>query len=160
MAELNCEKIVCNTDQRTFKAYLSRWMAATAQLAPFTAAGIMPKLRASAKGAAAQCSGGPDGKTCGKNWAVATWDGISGVEEQMTALAIFGANLLPFVPGPASKDNGGTSKADPNAGTGFDPNEHFDPTKDPVTTGDKAGAAFLTLFILAGVLGFSWWMIT
>ena len=78
----------------------------------------------------------------------------------MTALAIFGANLLQFTSGPVSKDTGGTSKPDPNAGSGFDPNEHFDPTKVTVTTGDKAGAAFLTIIILVGVLGFSWWLIT
>lgn len=80
MVEVACEPIVsCNNDQPSFKAYLSRWLAVTTQLAPFTSSWILPKLLTSAKGAALQCSGGSDGTTCGRKWYQATWDGKYGV---------------------------------------------------------------------------------
>lgn len=65
MQEVACEpQGTCNYDQPSFKAYLSRWMAATMQLAPFTTNFILPKLKASAIGAAGQCSGAREGTPC------------------------------------------------------------------------------------------------
>ncbi|KMU86807.1 mannan endo-1,6-alpha-mannosidase DCW1 [Coccidioides immitis H538.4] len=64
MVEYSCEPHDnCLTDQRSFKAFLSRWMAETTQLAPFTRELIMPKLRASAMAAAKACTGEKDGGT-------------------------------------------------------------------------------------------------
>ena len=91
----------CNLDQQSFKAYLSRFMAKTALLAPFTKDSIMKYLTASAVGAAKSCSGGPDGKTCGSKWYTGGWDGTSGVGQQLSALEVTQAllqikkNLLP-----------------------------------------------------------------
>jgi mannan endo-1,6-alpha-mannosidase len=82
MTEMECEpKLNCDQDQKSFKAYLSRWLAVTALLVPSTASQIMPKLQASAMGAAGQCSGG--GEICGEQWYTTTYDGLTGVGEEV-----------------------------------------------------------------------------
>jgi mannan endo-1,6-alpha-mannosidase len=50
-------------------------------------------LQTSAKGAAAQCSGGASGTVCGNDWGNSTWDGSSGLGQDLSALNIFLANL-------------------------------------------------------------------
>lgn len=53
MTEVTCERTMnCNIDQQTFKAYLSRWMAASVKVAPWTHDTIMPLLASSAQAAA------------------------------------------------------------------------------------------------------------
>jgi len=90
MSELQCEStLVCNEDQKSFKAYLARWMAVTALLVPSTAATIVPKLAASAQGAAGQCDGGSTGRACGLQWYTSTWDGTSGVGQQVSSSYTF-----------------------------------------------------------------------
>jgi mannan endo-1,6-alpha-mannosidase len=83
MWELECEdKLICDQDQKSFKAYLSRWLAVTSILVPSTSAQIMPKLQGSAIGAAGQCSGGGD--VCGLKWYSKTYDGQTGVGEEVS----------------------------------------------------------------------------
>ncbi|KAL6707737.1 hypothetical protein ACN47E_003858 [Coniothyrium glycines] len=84
----------CNLDQQSFKAYLSRFMAKTALLAPFTKDTITKYLTASAVGAAKSCSGGADGATCGSKWYTGGWDGASGVGQQLSALEVTQALLM------------------------------------------------------------------
>ena len=84
----------CNLDQQSFKAYLSRFIAKTAMLAPFTKDKIVEYLTASAVGAAKSCSGGDDGKTCGSKWYTGGWDGTSGVGKQLSALEVTQALLM------------------------------------------------------------------
>lgn len=159
MFEAACETNgKCNTDQRSFKAYLARWMAATTKLAPFTYDYVMTRIRASAAAAARQCNGGTDGVTCGMKWTEPTWDGNFGVGEQMCALEVIQSNLISRVSGPVTNDTGGISQGDPSAGTGGDIPPIALHTGD-IKTGDKVGAGFLTGFILAGVLGGAWWMV-
>ena len=161
MVEIACEpQQTCNYDQPSFKAYLSRWMAATTQIAPFTEDFVNTKLRASAQGAAAQCVGGTDGVTCGRTWHSSTWDGKFGVGEQMSALSVIQANLISKVDPPVTADKGGTSKGDPTAGSGGDnPQKAMDPNaNNPITTGDKAGAGILTALVLSGLVGSTWWI--
>ena len=84
MSEIECEpRSICNSDQTSFKAYLSRWMAVTSVLMPSLADQIMPKLQASAMAAAGQCIGGTNGRMCGRQWYSTTWDGSSGVGQQV-----------------------------------------------------------------------------
>lgn len=86
MTEMLCEKeSTCNNDQSSFKAYLSRWMAVTALLAPYTYDQIMPKLQSSAKAAATQCIGGSTGRECGRQWWSNVWDGSKGVGQQVSS---------------------------------------------------------------------------
>jgi mannan endo-1,6-alpha-mannosidase len=88
MAE-KCEKDgSCNVDQMSFKAYLSRWLAATAVLVPSTQATIAPLLDTSASGAAASCAGGPNQEACGLRWYIDHWDGSQGVGQQLSALEV------------------------------------------------------------------------
>lgn len=160
MYEVACEgPKTCNTDNKSFKAYLSRWMAATTKLAPFTFDLIMPKLRASAAAAALQCSGGTDGKTCGLRWTEgAKWDGSTGVGEQMSAMEVFQSILITKAEAPVTNSTGGTSKGDPSAGTGGTSGQ---PGLVPnaVTKKDKVGAGILTTLVLMGVIGGSWWIV-
>lgn len=158
MYEAACEPNgKCNVDQRSFKAYLSRWMAASTKLAPWTADYTMPKIKTSAQAAAAQCSGGGNGKTCGMRWTNdGVWDGETGVGEQMSALEVIQSLLIDQVSGPLTNETGGTSRGDYNAGTG----SNADPEAfDTITTGDKVGAGFLTLFVLVGLIGGGVWMV-
>jgi mannan endo-1,6-alpha-mannosidase len=83
----------CNLDQQSFKAYLARFMAKTAIMAPFTKDNITKLLKASAAGAALSCSGGADKSTCGSKWYTGNWDGTSGVGQQLSALEVTQALL-------------------------------------------------------------------
>ncbi|KAF2141405.1 glycoside hydrolase family 76 protein [Aplosporella prunicola CBS 121167] len=160
MSEFACEgNEDCNYDQPSFKAYLSRWMAVASQLAPFTAANITAKLRASAAGAAQQCSGGDSGQACGRRWYQSTWDGYTGVGEQMSALSVIQSNLIPLTPqqAPLSSGTGGSSAGDPSAGT---KNGASNPMViQPITTNDKVAAAILTASLLIGMLSGTFWML-
>ncbi|KAK5115102.1 hypothetical protein LTR62_001799 [Meristemomyces frigidus] len=158
MYEVACEPSNnCNTDQQSFKAYLSRWMAASTKLAPFITDLVDTYLSDSAAAAAASCSGGADGVTCGTKWTTGTWDGTYGVGQQMNALEIIQGLLIDQVQGPVSNETGGTSTGNPSAGTGGDTRPGA-PTS-VITTGDKAGAGILTAIILVGLLGGAWWMV-
>lgn len=143
----------CNTDQLSFKAYLSRWMAATAKVAPWTHDIIMPLLQTSAEAAAKACSGG-DGTVCGTKWTTGSYDGTTGVGQQMSAMEVIQSNLIDTVSGPVSKGNGGISKGNAAAGTGGD---NPDPLK-PIATSDRAGAGITTALILVFILGGAWYV--
>ena len=77
----------CNNDQYSFKAYISRFLAKTAVLAPYTLPAIRALLTTSAAaGIAEACSSGPDNATCGQKWYVGGFDGNPGIGQQMSAL--------------------------------------------------------------------------
>jgi len=148
----------CDTDNFSFKAYLSRWMAASTKFAPFTYNLVMPKLRASAQAAAQQCSGGTDGTTCGQKWTMGTtWDKSNGVGQQMSALEVIQVNLVSNATGPLTNSTGGTSQGNPSAGSGGTK----DPTlpKSAITGKDRVGAGFLTTFVIVSLVGGVWWII-
>ena len=160
MVEIACEpQGTCNNDQPSFKAYLSRWMAAATQIAPFTSDTILPLLKTSAQGAAGQCSGN-SGSTCGRHWYSSTWDGKTGPGEEMSALSVIQANLISKVAPPLTANSGGTSKGDPSAGSGGDnPVQMHNPSANmKITAGDRAGAAILTALVLASFLGMVVWI--
>ncbi|KAI8931427.1 hypothetical protein NX059_011755 [Plenodomus lindquistii] len=160
MSEVACENNgLCNNDQRSFKAYLSRWLGYTAIVAPWTRDQIDPLLKASAKAAAAQCNAGEDQVSCGLRWIDnGKNDGSVGVGEQMAALEVVQALLYPTVDGPATSERGGMSKSDPNAGVEA-PDDDGSSAFDSITTGDKVGAGILTAVVVIGSLVGAWWMI-
>jgi len=162
MSDVACESNgKCDNDQMSFKAYLSRWMAATTKMAPFTYDLIMPNLRTSAVAAAEQCSGGSNGRTCGLKWIDgATWDGSSGVGQQMSALEVILSNLITQVKAPVTNAVGGTSVGNPSAGSSSVTSTSPYGTTPETTTGDRVGAGFLTTFILVAVVGGAWWVIS
>jgi mannan endo-1,6-alpha-mannosidase len=157
MIEVACERNgLCDHDQRSFKAYLARWMGYAMLTAPWTRETLMPRLRASAVAAAKQCGPGKNG--CGLRW----WqggvnDGEVGVGEQMSALETIQNLLVGQVAGPVSEQTGGISKNDPTAGSdgGSLVIEH-----DPITTADRAGAGILTALVLAFLFGGGAWLVT
>ena len=154
-----CEDIgTCNVDQRSFKAYLARWMAATAVRAPFTYPLLKPILESSAQAAAATCTGGESGTQCGLKWTTGSFDGSTGVGEQMSALEVIQSNLIDVSEGPVTETSGGTSQGDPNAGTNSDIGPD-DLNKEVVTTADKAGAGILTVLVIFVFIGGAWWLV-
>ena len=133
-------------------------MAATTIYAPFTRDFVMPKLRASAQAAAAQCTGGTSGTRCGMRWTEnGKWDGTQGVGQQMSVLEIVQTNLIDETEGPVTNRTGGTKQGNPAAGSGGT----VDPVaqQDPIETKDRVGAGILTTMVLVWIIGGIWWMI-
>lgn len=161
MTEVACESVDrCNTDQQSFKAYLSRWLAAATQWAPDIYSTVIPYLQASAKAAINQCVGGSNGRMCGLKWANnGQYDGTTGVGQQMAALEVLLSTTIKDRAAPLTADTGGTSKGDVNAGSGDIGRTNPVPVFKPPTAGDKAGGAFLTLFIVAGIVGALTWLL-
>lgn len=153
MAEV-CESATkpCNVDQRSFKAYLTRWLADTAELAPFTHDLIKNKLRVSAAAAVKTCTAGTTGTQCGLKWTTGVNDGSLGVGEQMAVLEAVQSNLVDGAPGWVSAVKGtGSSEGNVNQGSSHvDDQSSFDLA--PVTTGGRVGAGFLTALMCVGVV--------
>ena len=150
----------CDTDNFSFKAYFSRWLAASTKLAPFVYDLVMPNLKVSATAAAAQCSGGDSKTMCGMKWTEgAKWDGSQGVGQQMSALSVIQANLITQATVPVTNSTGGISPGDPAAGSGGTDETNPPGLTNPITSKDKAGAGILTTLVLVGVVGGCWWMV-
>ncbi|KAK3072355.1 i-AAA protease yme1 [Teratosphaeriaceae sp. CCFEE 6253] len=95
MFEPACEPMgTCNIDQYSFKAYLSRWMAQAAMVAPYIAGPVKMLLSRSAEAAAQACSGGQSGTVCGQKWYAGGYDGSYGVGQELSALEAVQALLL------------------------------------------------------------------
>jgi mannan endo-1,6-alpha-mannosidase len=153
MTEAACESnMKCDTDQLTFKAFLSRWMAMTTQLAPFTARTITPILKSSAVAAMKQCSGNFFPNNCGLRWSQnATWDGTNGPGQQMAALEVLLSTMIKVVKPPLTNSTGGTSVSDPTAGK--NKSSSFVPEViTPATHSDKVGAWILTVVIILATI--------
>ena len=93
--EAACElQSSCNVDQWSMKAYLARWMAASAVVAPYIKNRVSTRLRASAQGAASACTSGSWGNTCGSRWYVNGYDNITGLGQQLSALEVVTSLLV------------------------------------------------------------------
>ncbi|KFY67537.1 hypothetical protein V497_00316 [Pseudogymnoascus sp. VKM F-4516 (FW-969)] len=148
-AELNC-----SIDMYAQKAFLTRWMAASAKIAPFIYEDVMKVMRTSAVAAAAQCSGGETGRVCGLSWSKKDqYDGTKGVGQQMAAMEVIQSLLIKQARNIVSNTTGGTSQGDPDAGR----NEVDHAKITPATTAEKVGAGILTVVVVglvAGMFGF------
>lgn len=155
----------CNLDQRSFKAYLARFMAYTYQMAPFTQEWIIPRLQASAKAGAATCTGGADGITCGLAWVQSTYDGsvfgvtAGGLGEHLAVMEVLQSNLIVTAGAPLTATTGGTSKGDPTAGTTEKLTTQELLQTEPSTVGDKAGAGILTTIVLGLLFSLTYWLV-
>ena len=147
----------CTTDMLSFKGYVARWLAISTQVAPFLYNTVMPVLRTSAEAAIKQCTGPPTGRACGFRWQKSTYDPVygTGAGQQMDVLGAIMALLVDSAPNQVTATTGGTSKGDPNAGANS--NDFFN-ALSPITTADRVGASFLTIFILVLVVGTFAWM--
>ncbi|PBP24928.1 endo mannanase, GH76 family [Diplocarpon rosae] len=142
----------CNVDQRSFKAYFTRQLAATAELAPWTHDSIMKEIETSAQAAIKTCTAGATGTQCGLKWTTGTNDGSLGVGEQMAVLEVIQSNLVDQAPGWLSSAKGtGNSSGDVNAGSGSK-TDASQLAQIKITTGDRVGAAILTGLVIFGVL--------
>ncbi|KAJ5311933.1 Mannan endo-1-6-alpha-mannosidase DCW1 [Penicillium antarcticum] len=140
----------CNVDQLSFKAYLSRWLAEVTQYAPYTYDQVMAYLRPTAEAAVKQCQGGERGTSCGMRWSSGTYDGTTGVGQQMGTLEVLQALLTSDVGGALTSTTGGTSESNPAAGTG-DNKTDTDVPERQLTTADRAGAGILTVVGVSGI---------
>lgn len=146
----------CNQDQRSFKAYFSRFLGLTSVMMPETADQIYTWLVASANAAAGSCSGGTDGHTCGLNWLNSTWDGVWGLGEQMSALEVMQNLRATDLPPPYTSRDGGSSQGNPAAGYGSI--QTSEPPLD-LDGGDRAGAGIITAIIGASIIASGVWLI-
>lgn len=146
----------CNNDQRSFKAYFSRFLGLTAQLVPETFNHIYSLLAKSAEGAAVSCSGGYDGHTCGINWFYGSWDGFYGLGEQMCALEVMQNLRIGDRPGPLSNSTGATSQGAGDAGTQTSPTNLNPLTIDK---GDIAGASIITCIVGISLIASAIWIL-
>lgn len=158
MYEQACEPHeMCNIDQQSFKAYLSRWMAATTKLIPDLKPTIMELLTTSAIAAAKQCNEGEFGASCGTKWYEGVNDGTAGVGQQMCALEVVQSMLIDSTADLVTNSTGGTSKGD------YSPTKNRDAEIEAasieVTTAGTAGAAILTALLCVGVIGSVWFMV-
>ncbi|ODV61074.1 glycoside hydrolase family 76 protein [Ascoidea rubescens DSM 1968] len=158
MYEAACQGIgTCNNDQRSFKAYFSRFLGYTALMVPSTYNQVYELLRVSALGAASSCSGGTDGHTCGINWFYGGWDGFWGLGEQMSALEVMQNLRINDLPAPYTASSGGSSEGDPAAGTedlGSEANKALS-----IDTADIVGASIITAVVGLSLIAGSIWLI-
>ncbi|KAI0802688.1 putative glycosyl hydrolase [Xylaria sp. FL0064] len=150
-----CEGGVCTADMLTYKGFLHRWMAYTAQLAPTTSERIQPLLLSSAKAAVAQCTGGDNGRQCGFHWTSGKFDGVLGAGQQMSVLGALTSVLALNTKAPVTNQTGGTSTGNPDAGSPRSPYNEL----NTITTGDRAGAGILTVVAISFASVSLWWMI-
>jgi len=159
--EIPCEGRhgACTADMLSFKGYVHRWLAAATKVAPKWEKKILDVLRTSAEAAVKQCTGGETGRKCGFYWREGVYvdtavDKTSGAGEQMSVLAAVSSLLIDKTPDLANNITG-TSKGNPLAGT---KSRGVIEPLTPITTGDRAGAAILTILIL-GIAITTWgWM--
>ena len=160
MVERSCElddRVQCNVDQHSFKGYMHRALATVAVVAPFTADTVLRTLRSSTEGCIKSCKA--DG-TCGFRWNTGEYDGDVAkgpAGQEMSALAALSTMLLAhegFMKGPLTNTTGGTSQGNPNAGSRY---TDVEPMPD-ITTGDRAGAAIVTVVVLVSFVGSLVWM--
>lgn len=149
--------MTCTTDMLSFKGYLHRWMATTAQIAPFTRDTIMAVLQTSAQAAVSTCTGGASGRVCGFKWTTKAYDGTQGAGQQMNVLGAVSSLLIDQATVPVTNSTGGTSVGNPNAGNEPD---SFNQVFAPPTAGEKAAAGILTFVIVGMTAGAFGWMST
>ncbi|KAF4976220.1 hypothetical protein FZEAL_7083 [Fusarium zealandicum] len=159
MTEVACEPVkLCNLDQKSFKAYLSRWLAVTTQWAPHTHDIIMPLLRTSAVAATKICTGGSNKRMCGLYWNKDKFEGDVSVGQQMAALEVTLSCLIKDRPAPLTKNTGGTSKGDPGGGSADIGRTTPEPDWKAISAGEKAGASILTIVVLCCLIASMLWI--
>jgi mannan endo-1,6-alpha-mannosidase len=153
--ERSCEAHTCNIDQRTFKGFLHRWMAATGQLVPALQPSIQATLKQSVASAVKTCTGGPQGNLCSFHWAQETHNSSwTGPIEQMSVLGALLSLMVPQTSVPVTNTTGGTSVGNPDAGSDSRPPTYI----APASTGDRAGGGILTAMVVIAGVGVCAWM--
>ncbi|KAI4859248.1 glycoside hydrolase family 76 protein [Hypoxylon rubiginosum] len=152
--EASCEKSnLCNTDMMFYKGILNRGLGATMQVAPYTAAKILPVLKTSAKAAVAQCTGGDSGRLCGFHWSTSENDGTSGAAQQLGVLSAL-VSILPqqAVAAAASNSSSGSGAGSSANGGSGSQNGTDSNTSDSNTPGSLGAKVSTSLGALVGAL--------
>lgn len=106
MYEHACElNGLCDTDMKSFKGYLARFMAQSALMVPGIQSTVSKYLSASATAIGKACTGGDASTTCGQKWYVGDFDGSIGLGQSMSALETVQALLASAAAAPLSKDS-------------------------------------------------------
>lgn len=148
----------CKVDQRSFKGYLARWMAASTQLAPFTYNMVMPKLRASASAAAKTCAGGPKNTSCGLKWTEQKYTkGPLDIGLEMAALEVIQSTLIHKIEAPVTREDGGLSQGNPGAGSEDDRQTLPDMVTRNISVADRVGAGILTVLMAGAAISTVRW---
>lgn len=157
MTDAECEvPNNCDLDMTFFKGFGVQWMVMTGQLCPWTFNKTMGYVKASAQAAAQQCSG--PNSACGLKWTSKNnYDGTTGVGTQMSAMCAFANLLAKAEVVPVTQHTGGTSVGN-NTAPPPPPGGQGPPPLQPVTVGDEAGAAILTIALSIFVVGGSIWV--
>ncbi|KAK6078480.1 Mannan endo-1,6-alpha-mannosidase DCW1-like protein 6 [Seiridium cupressi] len=150
LVEPSCEfSDTCDTDMISFKGHVHRWLASASQLATFTAPLILPVLRTSTQAAVDHCTAGDNGRMCTFSWAPSAQKGPTGACQQMNVLGALSSLLVVEAKAPVTNTTGGTSIGDANAGPARLP---LHPYLHTIDTGDRVGAAFVTVGLALGTL--------
>ncbi|KAI5960657.1 DCW1 [Candida pseudojiufengensis] len=157
MYEAACQpSYTCNNDQRSFKAYFSRFLGLTSVLVPDTYPRIHKWLVDSSNAAAGSCSGGSDGVTCGLSWTNWTvgWDTYYGLGEQMSALEC----IQNLVVKPPLKMSDFEVKPESMPWLGYPKHPENAKSLD-LHTKDYGGAGVITAIIGISIIGCFIWLI-
>ncbi|KAK2806785.1 hypothetical protein FQN50_005647 [Emmonsiellopsis sp. PD_5] len=166
MIEAACEmNHKCNIDQKGFKAILSRALATTVQLAPFTKDSLLPKIQASAKAAADECDDDDDDDdvaSCSFYWTDDDDDDDDDetLGEGVAALQIIQVNLMDQVSAPGKQDSPSGGGSDGGTGGSGTPTSSVPPSGSPtgaassvMTLGIHQWASILLLTGLSAMIG-------
>lgn len=125
MSQFSCESSgACTDTHDIMKALFASDLTFVTLVAPYTVSDIIPRLKASAVGAAKQCTGGSNHTLCGRRWYQPKWDGTASMEEQISATSIFTSNLVvyngkvPITATTTSNDTGSSTTSSSGPGTG------------------------------------------
>lgn len=139
----------CNIDQKSFKSFLARDLAATIKMAPYTQDAITKRLSISAKAAAKGCVKGGNGNDddggdsmalCPLNWnKPAKGTPKNNVGTQMNALQVIQANLVGQASAPVTAETAGNSSSTDPSGT--NPSGTGSPTSTASGGATSTGAA-------------------
>jgi mannan endo-1,6-alpha-mannosidase len=160
--EKDCEQQKqCDLNEQSFKGFCARSMTAASKMAPYIWDTVSPVLQASAQAAVSVCTGtsssfpGTQGQACGFSWLTkSTFDGSTGVGQQMNALDSVMYLLAPSVGAPVTDNSGGTSTGNAAAGnTNPDKTAQESEGLTTITTADRVGAAFVTILMISGLGG-------
>ncbi|KAI2783352.1 glycoside hydrolase family 76 protein [Daldinia loculata] len=147
--EIACEEEKsCTSDMYFFKGMLHRALASTMQVAPHTASKIQPSLKSSAKKAAAECTGGNNGRLCGFAWSTGKFDGNTGAAQQMNMLSAL-VSILPA----GEQTSGGNSSVGSGSGSGNSSESGDEDSQGNTSSNDTHGNAGTKVSVGLALLG-------
>ncbi|KAI0152120.1 glycoside hydrolase family 76 protein [Hypoxylon sp. NC0597] len=138
----------CNSDMHFFKALLHRGLGSTIEVAPYTSAKILPVLKSSAKSAAAQCTGGDNGRLCGFEWTSGKFDNQTGPAQQMGVLEA----LVSVLPAQSAAAVSGSGSNSTGSGSSNESGNAQDSTSTNAPGGNAGARAAVNLGAVVGSL--------